>query len=121
MEPFKDHLSTHGDLTRLRNTPQQKQPSDVHLKYLPESLVNAYTYHLMVKVCLAVVCVKASFSQIRSNTYTHACMMHTVTHPHTHSHIHPCMYAHTCMHVRTHMHIHTHTHTHTYIIRYVST
>ena len=26
MEPFKDHLSTHEDMTSLRNMSQQKQP-----------------------------------------------------------------------------------------------
>ena len=29
MEPFKDHLSTHGQLTNLRNKPQQIQPGQL--------------------------------------------------------------------------------------------
>ena len=29
MEPFKDHLSTHGQLTNLRNKPQQMQPGQL--------------------------------------------------------------------------------------------
>ena len=32
---------------------------------LPELLINVYIYHLMVKVCLAVVCMEAGFSQIQ--------------------------------------------------------
>ena len=40
-------------------------------QYLPELLVNVYVYRLMVKVCLAVVCVGAGFSQIRLHTRIH--------------------------------------------------
>ena len=35
--------------------------------YLPELLVNVYSYCLMVKVCLAVMCVEANVSQIQSH------------------------------------------------------
>ena len=66
MEPFKHHQSTHGYLTSLRNKPQQKQPRQLSTVILPELLVNVYGYCVMMKVCLAVVYMEASFSQIQS-------------------------------------------------------
>ena len=47
-EPFKDHLSTHGCLTSLRNKPQQSL-GKLHYKYLPKLLVNVYSCCLMEK------------------------------------------------------------------------
>ena len=38
-------------------------------QYLPELLVNVYSYRVMVKVCLAVVCVEAGFCQIQSQIH----------------------------------------------------
>ena len=64
MEPFKDDLNTHGHLTSLRNKPQQSNLENSQHKYLSELLVNVYSYHVMVKVCLAVVCMEATISQI---------------------------------------------------------
>ena len=55
MEPFEDHLSTCGRLTSIRNKPQQKQLGNFQHHYLPQLLVNVYSYCLMLKVCLAVV------------------------------------------------------------------
>ena len=49
MEPSEDHLSTCGHLTSLRNKPQQTQPGQISVQYLPELLVNVCSYHLMVK------------------------------------------------------------------------
>ena len=50
MEPFKDHPSTSEYLASLRNKPQQKQPiGNFQHQYLPECLVNVYSYHLTVK------------------------------------------------------------------------
>ena len=67
MEPFEDDLSTRGHLTTLRNRPQQKQPRQLSPSILAELLVNVYSYRLMVKVCIAVMCMEGSFSQIRSH------------------------------------------------------
>ena len=71
IEPFEDHSSTHGHLTSLRNKPKQSNLGNFQYKYLPELLVNVYSYHLMVKlkVCLAVACVEASFSQIWTHIF----------------------------------------------------
>ena len=66
MEPFKDDLSTYGHLTSLRNKPQQSNLENSQHKYLSELLVNVYSYHVMVKVCLAVVWMEATISQIYS-------------------------------------------------------
>ena len=68
MQPLKGDLSTHGRLISLRNKPQQKQPRHFQHQYLSELLVNVYSYRLMVKMCLAVVCVEGIFSQIWSHT-----------------------------------------------------
>ena len=38
-------------------------------QYLPELLVNVYSCRVMVKVCLAVVCVEAGFCQIQSQIH----------------------------------------------------
>ena len=66
MEPFEGDPSTYGCLISLRNKPQQKQPGQLSASiYLPELLVNVYSYHLMVKMCLAVMCVEGSFSEIQ--------------------------------------------------------
>ena len=47
-EPFKDHPSTCGCLTSLRNKPQQSL-GKLHYQYLPELLVNVYSCCLMKK------------------------------------------------------------------------
>ena len=39
-------------------------------QYLPELLANVYSYCLMVKACLAVMCVEANVSQIQSRLCT---------------------------------------------------
>ena len=50
MEPFEGDLSTRERLTSLRNKPQQKQPRQLSAsKYMPELLVNVYSYRLIVK------------------------------------------------------------------------
>ena len=50
MEPFKDHPSTSGHLTSLRNTPQQKHHGKLAVaEQLPKLLVNVYRYGMMVK------------------------------------------------------------------------
>ena len=56
MGPFKDHLTSHSK-SNLGNFLHQ---------YLPELLVNVYSYHVIMKVCLAVVCVETDFCRIRS-------------------------------------------------------
>ena len=61
MEPTEDHQNTHGCLTSLRN---KNNLGNFQHQYLPELLVNVYSYCVMVKVCLSVVCVKTDFSQI---------------------------------------------------------
>ena len=40
-------------------------------QYLAELLTNVYSYCLMVKVCVAVVCMEGGFSQIWSHIYTY--------------------------------------------------
>ena len=64
------HLGIRGCLTSLRNKQQQNQPSNFQHQYLPELLVNVYSYYVMVKVCLAVVCIEAGFCQIQSQLHT---------------------------------------------------
>ena len=66
MEPFKDDLSTHGHLTSLGNKPQQSNLENSQHKYPSELLVNVYSYHVMVKVSVAVVWMEATISQIYS-------------------------------------------------------
>ena len=46
MEPFKDHPSTHGCLTSLRN---KSSLGKLQCQYLTELLVNVYRYSLMEK------------------------------------------------------------------------
>ena len=56
--PFKDHLSTHGCLTSLRNQPEQMQPGQFHHQYLPELLINIYSYHVILsnfKVVIKII------------------------------------------------------------------
>ena len=48
-EPFKDHLSTHGRLTRLRNKPQQKQPGSFSTD---TCLIYIYCVTLAAVMCL---------------------------------------------------------------------
>ena len=68
MQPFEGDPYTLGRLKSLRNKPQQKHPGKLSThQYLAELLVNVYSYCLMVKVCLAIVCVEAVFSQIWSH------------------------------------------------------
>ena len=56
------------DIWQASETSHSKSsPGNFQHQYLPELLVNVYSYRLMVKVCFAVVCVEAGFSQIRSH------------------------------------------------------
>ena len=72
MEPFKGNSSTHGCLTNLSNKPQQSSLGNFQHHYPLELLVNVYSYRLIVKsACLAVVCMEAGFSQIRSHIYSY--------------------------------------------------
>ena len=64
MEPFEGDPSTHGCPTCLRNKPQQKQLGNFQHQYLPELLVNVYSYHLMVK---SVFCCCVHGSRLFSN------------------------------------------------------
>ena len=65
IEPFKDHLNTRGCLTNLRTW---KQPGKLEHQYLPELLVNAYTYCLMMKnVSYCYVCGSQLFSNPATN------------------------------------------------------
>ena len=50
MVPFKDHPSTRGRLTGLRNKPQQKQLGyNFQHWYLADMLASVYSYRVMVK------------------------------------------------------------------------
>ena len=65
---FKDHLSTHGHLISLKNKQQQSSLNDFQHQYLSELLVNAYSYHMMVKsVSCCCVCRKRLFSNPVTN------------------------------------------------------
>ena len=44
MEPLKDHPSTHGHLTTLKNKPQKSNLGNFQHQYLPKLLVNVYSY-----------------------------------------------------------------------------
>ena len=66
MEPFKDHASTHGHLTSLRSKSSLGNFQD---RYFTEFLCS-YSYHVMVKTCLAAMCVEAAFSEIQSHICT---------------------------------------------------
>ena len=68
MEPVEKHLNARGRPTSLRNKPQQKQTGNFQPQCLAEQLVNVYSHCLMVKVCFAVLCMEASFSQIQSHS-----------------------------------------------------
>ena len=70
MEPFEDHLSTHGCLTSLINKPQQKQPGQRSAPNLAELLDNVYSCHVMVKnVSCCCVCGSQLFSNPVKHTY----------------------------------------------------
>ena len=64
---FKDHLSTYGCLTSLRKKLQQTQPEDSH-QFLPEWLVNVYSYCVMVTKSVSCCCVHGS--RVYSNPVT---------------------------------------------------
>ena len=49
MEPFEGDPSTRGRLTSLRNKPQQSSQGNFQHQYMPQLLVNVYSYRLMVK------------------------------------------------------------------------
>ena len=68
IEPFKDHLSTCGCLTNLRNKPQQKQPGQLSVPMLAELLVNVQSYRLMVK---STSCCCVCGSQVFSDPVTY--------------------------------------------------
>ena len=72
MEPFEGNPSTRGRLTSLRNKSSQ---GNFQHPYWPELLVNVYSYRLMVKGVLTVVCVEGVFSQIRSHIISGISMM----------------------------------------------
>ena len=59
MEPFKDHLGTYESLKILRNKPQQSSLNNFQHQYLPELLVNVYSYCLIVK-CVPCYCMCGS-------------------------------------------------------------
>ena len=65
IEPFEGNPSTRGRLTSLRNKPQQ---GNFQHQYLPELLVNVYSYHLMVK-SVSCCCVRGRclFSNLVTN------------------------------------------------------
>ena len=70
MEPFKDHSRTRGHLIGLRNKPQQNQPGQLSaqvVKYLPEMLVNVYSYRVMEK---SVSCCCVRGGRVISNPVT---------------------------------------------------
>ena len=69
MEVFEGDLNTHGCLKSLRNKLQQNQPGQLYHQHLAELSVNIYSYCLMVKVYLDVMCVEGGFSQIQSHNY----------------------------------------------------
>ena len=62
MEPVKDHPSTHGCLQTSETSHRKSNLGNVPHQYLSELLVNVYSQHLMVKVCLAINCVRHLFS-----------------------------------------------------------
>ena len=62
---FKDHLSTHGCLTSLRNRPLQSNLGNFQHQYLPELLVNVYSYYVMMN---NVSCFCACGSKLLSNS-----------------------------------------------------
>ena len=72
MEPFKDHLSTRGCLTSLKNKSQQNQPGKLLAPIPPELLVNEYSYHLMVKCVLLLHVWKPTFLR-SSHIYIRKC------------------------------------------------
>ena len=49
IEQFQDHQNIHASLRTLQNKKQQKQPKNVQHQYLPETLVNTYKYHVILK------------------------------------------------------------------------
>ena len=62
VEPFEGDPSTCGCLTSLRNKPQQSSQGNFQHQYMPQLLVNVYSYRLMVKKCVLLLCAwKASF------------------------------------------------------------
>ena len=82
MEPFKDHLSTHGHLTSLSNSHNKSIPGKfITNTYLPELLVNVYSYHVMVK-SMSYCCVHTSWLFSNPVTAKAACMhdIRAVTH-----------------------------------------
>ena len=60
MEPLEGYQSTCGHLTSLKNQPQQKQPGQLSASYLPELLVDVYSYRLFVK-SVSCCCVRGSW------------------------------------------------------------
>ena len=91
---FKDHPSTCGHLTCLRNKPQQKQSGQLSVPirtYLSELLVNVYSYCLMVKsvtnccvcgsqlqshtVCMFVLCMCSMYIDVTSEVLVVSMLM----------------------------------------------
>ena len=70
MEPFKDHLSTHGCLTRALETSYSKSSlNNFQHQYLPELLVKMYSY-CTVEKSVSYCCVHGLW--LFSNTITYS-------------------------------------------------
>ena len=73
-KPFEDHPGNHGHLTSLSNKPQHKQPGKIQHQYLPKSLVNVYSYRLIVKsVSCCCVCGRRIFSNLVTSNLLGPC------------------------------------------------
>ena len=69
MQPFEGNPSNCGHLTGLRNKPQQSSLGNFQHQYLPELLVNVYSYHLMVN-SVTLCCVRGRW--LFSNLVTYS-------------------------------------------------
>ena len=67
MQPFEGDTNTGGCRQTSETSHSKSSMGNFQHQYLPELLVSVYSYCLMVKVCLAVACMEAGFSQIRSH------------------------------------------------------
>ena len=64
MQPFEGDPSTHRRLISLKNKPQEKQPGQVSASILTGIVGHCVLLSFDGEVCLAVVCMEASFSLI---------------------------------------------------------
>ena len=69
VEPFEVHPSICGSLTSFRNQPQEKTMGNFQHQYLPEQLVNVYSYCVIVK---SVFCCCVHGSRLFSNPVTYS-------------------------------------------------